>query len=257
MAEINYMGKQIPVNVIRVWCESTDVLKQGYPMCFNDAYVGDGLDEADPGRVLRVVKPTAALNYNFAGWVIDDGNLSAAKARFIDLAVPGGAVVVWTDQNVTKGDYLTARVGEYVMGKAGFRGRGTVRALQTIDRSATPGPVLALADDGIQSGLTQELGLAAAGGAVTGVMTGGVVFQSSAVTLASAATFAVGDGAFVGQRMRIVCDAALTTNDLDVTVTKHSVSSPEHLFFDADGEEELMEWNGLKWIQIATSAATS
>lgn len=245
--------KFAPLKIRKVFFTGATAIVEGQPLCY-DSDKGTAAD-VDNARGYNVEMPSTSNNYAFAG-VAMEAHDANASGQWLTIAEPGSVVLIQTNQNCTiKSTVVTACAGQNYFYKAGYRGRGTALCLQTVNRSSVQGLVLAKLDDGEESGLVQEVAVVA--GAIATVMAGGVTFHSTAAAPASNATYTVADGTFVGQRKRIVCDAAITTGDIDVTITTHVTESPEHLFMDADGEEIILEWNGLTWRDHGSTAATS
>ena len=243
----------LPLNIKRVWAATTSAILEGSAFCYNTDY-GTAAD-AEEKRGLYVEEPSTSNNYAFAG-VAARAYTANGSGQWIDIVEPPSYALVYTNQSCTIGNYITACENEVYFYKPGFQGRGTAQILQTVDRS-TAGLCLVWLMDGPESGLVQEVTVVAAGGAVTGVMAGGVTYHSTAVTLAADATYTVADGTFPGQKKCIICDATMTGNDIDVTVTSHSTSSSEHYFFKANSDSATMSWEDSIWQEISKTVDTS
>ena len=128
----------------KVLYTGTDTLKTGYALCYDRDY-GTAAD-SDVQRALRVEKPaTANLDY-FAGVVgeWDNGKTGPCQITIIQAEGPPGVVVpLWTDQNCT---ILTTKLAvandSYAFTASTGGAKYCARALQTVNRSSTPGLVL-------------------------------------------------------------------------------------------------------------------
>ena len=243
----------LPLRTKRVWAATTSAIGEGYAFCYNtdSGTAGDVVEN----RGLYVETPSTSNNYAFAGVALR-AYVAKTAGQWITIVEPPSYALVYTNQSCTIGKYITACEGQSYFYKPGFQGRGTAEILQTVDRS-TAGLCLVWLMDGPQSGLVQEVTVVAAGGAVTGVMAGGVTYHSTAVTLAADATYTIADGTFPGQKKMIICDATMTTNDIDVTVSNHSTSVPEHYFFRANAKSATMSWEDSIWQEISLTADTA
>lgn len=115
--------------------------------------------------------------------------------------------------------------------------------------------VLAKLADGAESGLQEVVPIV--DNAAFDLMVGGYSFLAAGTLGAGDATETIADGTYNGQKKAIQCLGANGTNDADITISHHSVSSPEHLFFKAAGQVEVMEWYGAIWGQITSNAPTT
>lgn len=250
---VTYDGVSLPQERQWVHFAGSDLLKPGYPLCY-DFSAGTAADvEAD--RLYEVVKPNTADNMRFAG-IVAPGRGDIQGPCDLQIIPPGNPALVWTDLSCTSDTtFLTFAVGAYKMSTFGLPGRGSAVALQTVDRSGTNGLVLAYLQDGPESGGVEE---------VTPVDDAAITFMAGGVTRIQAATLGTGDstvtvadGLFNGMKKGIICTGTVGTNDVDVTVTHHETSDPEHLFFDAANEVAIMEWLNHKWRNLLLTAATA
>jgi hypothetical protein len=121
-----------------IWCyyAGTELLQPGYPLCFDH-------DNATAAKRAYVVEKPSLLNHgHFAGYVEGDGNLQGPC--WLSVIPPAGNApytnaAVWTNQNVTAGDFLEHVPGSWSWGKHTIGDRPIFRATQTVDRSATAG----------------------------------------------------------------------------------------------------------------------
>jgi len=247
----------------RVFFTGTTAVSEGQGFCYDRDYGTAAEDNEYRDKYVEL--PSATNNLWFAG-VAAQAYTANANGQWIVIYEPGSVCHVLTDQSCTVDTtYVTCcarsdtggsgTVGTFF--KGGFHGEGTALALETADGSSTATLCLALLLTGEPSGLVETL-VPVDNAAMTNPMIGGVTFFADATTLGTGdSTATMGDGLYLGQRKAIICDAAITTNDIDVTVTNHETSSPEHLFFDANGEATVMEWCDTIWAQISLTAATS
>lgn len=142
--------------VRRVFYSGTEALKKGYLVCWdrdnNDPYAPTGpgatqfgAAQRNPNRHRVVEKPASGNLHNFAGIVVRD-YAASPSGREIEIFVPVNDQVldVWTSVNCTQS--LTALCVQPNSFTAGPIGTGIViaSAVQTVDRSTTPGPVQAV-----------------------------------------------------------------------------------------------------------------
>jgi len=88
-------------------------------------------------------------------------------------------------------------------------------------------------------------------------MVGGFTYLAPGTLTNGDAIETIDDGTYNGQMKAIQCLGSNSTNDAEVTITHHSTSDPEQLFFKAAGESHLMMWFGAGWHQIANDAPIS
>lgn len=234
-----------------------DELKAGYGLCFDSDY--GTASEVEGERAYRVEQASQDNNLNFAGVVHPSCHGKTGPCEVM-LIVPedGIPLPVWTDQDCTILEtLLTLQVGTYKFVAGGLRGRGTVKALQTVDRSGAgnEGVVLALPDTGMESGLVESI--TPPDDDAFDMMPGGVTRLQAADLGNGDATATVEDGTFPGMRKLIECEGTMDTNDVIVSVSHHETSDPEQLFFDADGEDALLRWAQSEWLTEELSAGTS
>ncbi len=139
----------------RVFFTGTTVLLEGQGVCYERDYAAStpaGRLAADPCgyRAKRVELPNSDNNMAFAG-VATENYPANAKGQWIDIYEPGSTCYVLTSQATTVGaTVLTAKVAGVAgdmsagwFGKAGFPGRGSALALQTLAVSAGYDPDVA------------------------------------------------------------------------------------------------------------------
>jgi len=232
-----------------VWFNASTAISAGYGVCYDRDYgTATAVDQA---RDSYVNLPDNTNNNGFAGvvaesWTAKNDGMGGQMIRIYE---PGSVCLVeCVDSSVTIGDYLTCIAGGANAGKfttkAGFLGRGTARALQTISAA---GPILVELLDGEESGLVEIL--EPADGAFT-AMVGGVTRFYPAKTLSSDMTYTMPDGKVFGQRKAFLCDAAITTKDVIITVNGVQANDSTVLFtaaMDAAGEGIYLTWYGNDW----------
>ena len=226
-------------------------IKAGYPLCYNFDF--GTASAADETRVWYVEKPSTSNNYYFAGVAAE--SKPAGYEGPIKMFLPGSLCLVWTNQSCTLGTtIITAEAGEYRFGQAGFRGQGSARAMQTVNRSGTAGTVLALLDEGEQSGLMEVL---TATNVLMVPMVGGVTHFATTTIETGNATLTLADGTWVGQKKMFILDGTQTTSDIVATVTTEMPVGDTGYTADAavfntytmDAATEYLEatWNGQAW----------
>lgn len=231
---------------------------EGYPICFNSDY-GTAAN-VDYERLYQGEKPSTSNNMFFAGVAAESKPVGTVGTQELSIWLPGSICLVYTNQNCTiNSTIITAEAGQWRFGLAGFRGKGTAVALQTVDRSSTAGTVLAWLDEGEQSGLIEHVDITA-GGAVTCMVGGTTRFAAQTVATANA-TFTLADGTYMGERKAFLCDGTLTTNDFALTVTTHAliaavaVTGYDVVTMDASGEGWGGFWTPGGWFGSGKSAA--
>jgi hypothetical protein len=145
MTDVTYSSE--PLSRKRVYYIGTDVLQEGYCLCYDrDSNTGSSAGGADVARAVEVEKPAGDNLKYFAG-VLADTDAGKTGPCWIDLVEPsatGRLVKVFTDQNCT---ILTTRLalaaGTYAATAAGAATVTIATAMQTINRSAASGTVLA------------------------------------------------------------------------------------------------------------------
>jgi len=132
----------------RVYYEGSDTLLNGYALCYNRDYTGDGATAADWGRATMVEKPSTANLLDFAGLVTGlpaAGKTGPCRVTIVDARVPQVAVgyssLTTNTINVT---VLAVRPAQYTLGGDGS-GLNIGKALQT---TAVAGAVLMALEGG-------------------------------------------------------------------------------------------------------------
>ena len=234
---------------IRVYYTGTETLGEGWTLCY-DADRGT-VTAPDGTRVFMVEKPSLTNMMNVAGWVNEVSNQKTGPC-YITINVPGSACKVLsaipTAINATR---MTACAEQWYMYHAGFVGKGSALALQTVAglTQAVPGLVQAATDYGPQSGGVQSL--VPTTGAVE-IMHNGVTYLET-----SAAGDAIGDmpdGTFPGQ-LKLIQNRGALTNDVHVVYTTYCDADNWVTFNGAAGDANLTIWTGVCWCPLCTEGA--
>lgn len=127
----------------RVWCTSTDALKEGYPVCYNrESTTGNSAGGADMARAWEVQQPaTANLNY-FAGFVAMNykANANGQMIEIIEPRKAGSIATAYIGISATLGTTeLAIQNAKWTLEAAGTGTYVVATANQTIDRSSTEG----------------------------------------------------------------------------------------------------------------------
>lgn len=260
-----------------VFLDSASAVKEGEGLCYKRGFTstedGEASDDPYEGRDNIVERPSADNADQFAGVASQDYSATSG-GQWITIYEPGSICNVRAHVDGSSGlntlrmtcvaradDAANANNGEFY--KPGFPGRGSALCLQEVDRSSTPGLMLAKLEGGpnelgVESGLVEELGTVD-NGAMTDPMLTGVtyIFKDKALDGGNS-TCTLGDAVLHTRRKDIYVSENPGTNDIDLTVTNHETSSPEHLFLN-DGEYAQLEWNELvgNWRELAKTADTS
>ncbi len=128
---------------------STDVLKAGYVVCYNNDITtdlnGDTVAEGlqNPARFLVVEKPKTA-NLKFVAGIVAPSGEGAVSGDYVDIYELNGAdIAVWTDQSCTNGTTdLAVSNGSYIMTATGASNITLGSCKETIARNVTNGLVL-------------------------------------------------------------------------------------------------------------------
>jgi len=235
-----------------VWFEGSTALLEGQGVCYNWDY-GTAAN-AVGARGNRVELPSITNAQHFAG-VAARNYAAKTGGQFIEINVPGSVCNILAKASATIGvGRLTCEAGGDYAGYfrySGFSGQGSAVPLQTCDRSTTAGTVLARLEVGEQSGLVEVPTLDADGGAHT-FMVGGMTVFDEATTLAADVTFTLADSTVDGLRKGFKCMAAMTGNDIVITVTSgiqgiynaDPTTALATITLDADDEECFLYWGG-------------
>lgn len=263
---LNAPIEKAPAISLWVWFTGSTALLEGQGLCYD--YDSGTASSFDAKRVNRVELPSQTNNRWFAG-VSSRAYGASSGGQFIEIYAPGSTCNILSKVSNTLGTGRTTCIagGTYAgyFERAGFEGRGSAVALQTVDRSSTAGKCMARLEDGFESGLVEVV--TAEAGANT-FMVGGVTYIVGA-DIASDATFTLADGTLPGQKKAFcVVDTAVTTSDVVVTVTSGvqgstidlSSTALASLTLNADNEVAVLQWdciltNGL-WRLVHIVGAT-
>lgn len=243
-----------------VWFTGATALSEGQGLCYDTDY--GTATAADGRRVSRVELPSSDNNMHFAGVAARDYS-AKDNGQFIEIYRPGSVCNILVGASVTLDTgIITCQAGGDAAGQftqVGFLGEGSAVPLQTVDGSSTATTCLAELLCGQPSGLVEVLEMAPAGGAIT-CMVGGKTFFDNAVTLAADATYTLADATVPGLRKGFECLAAMTTNDIVVTVTngeqRDGATALATASFDAADEKILLEWADGAWVEVYSTGAT-
>lgn len=167
----------------KVYYTGTDVLHQGYALCY-DADRGTAT-AVDDERAYMVEQPATANFQNFAGLVTErcDGVRGPATVEIYVPTARGQKVIGWSGANNTiDSTELRLKNGSYEVDTDGT-GPIVARAMQTVNRSTTSGPVQVLLL-GANGGEMQSAvaALTNDGAATLGAANGAFEDQNNAVT---------------------------------------------------------------------------
>ena len=236
----------------RVYYEGADALNAGYPLCYNQDY--GTITDPDEHRRFCVEKPSTTNAMYFAGVVAPNSGGKTGPC-WIDICLPGSVCLVYSDQNVTAGDRLTAQAGAYNFYTQGFAGKGSAIAMETENLSAVAGLVQAYLEEGPQSGLVEVI---TPTNVLMTPMLNGVTYFTACDIAVGNATATVADGTKLGQKKAFFCEGAMTTSDIVITVTTEMpvgewpFTAPAFAFntwtMDAAAEYLTCEWTGKSWL---------
>jgi hypothetical protein len=187
MSQVTYQSEKIATK--RVYYTGGDALQEGALLCYDrdSTSTGGSAGAADPARAYEVEKPAEGNLKYFAGVVglEDAGKTGPCWVSVIEPQPnPGRLVMMLTDQNCTLGaTRLAAAAGSYAAGAAGPSSVAVATAMQTADRSGTPGTVLAQLEGA--SSIETDVAAAVAAGQLSlvkpaGSTTGGTAQLASA-----------------------------------------------------------------------------
>jgi len=278
----------------RVYYIGTDTLKEGYPLCYNfDATTVDYRNKADStisvgtyaaARRLCVEKPAEGNKLHFAGVVAAESD--AKSTGWITLWLPGSVCNVYAYANcdhgatgltTNTGQTLNFCPGKYYFMDGGFQGEGAATILQDIDRSTTPGLVMAELQTGKPTGgyqVVHLLSTATAGAisvslstpcayvgvyAFTGDSVDFVYPGETATTLAATMSILVNvaDAHFIGQRVKFISEDALSGGVICCiisTAAKQAICVGGTLqcsgYVDLSAANNYIDltWNGHSWV---------
>lgn len=260
MGSVNVLGvdnKASSERRISVFFTGSTALNQGVGLCFdNDRGTAANIDET---RALYVEVPSTSNSTAFAG-VTCQAYDAVTGGQFIEIFLPGSICQVRGTESHTIGSFYTCLVGDGAFGTVGFGGRGTFRALQTVDRSTTEGLVFGELLDGEESGLTQVVSAAVmtAGGAVAMTPTGYTEFAGGQ-TAASNITATLADGPYNGAKKAYFLPTAMTANDVVITVTNgiqaDEATALATLTIDGTGDTSVLEFQGGNWYAILNTGS--
>lgn len=248
---------------VKFFFTGSTALTKGMGLCYDRVYyssaTGEAVTNSFADRCKKVALPSQSNNLSFAG-VVSKDYAAVTGGQYVEIYVPGSVCdVLSVDSATTIGhnNFLWCIAGGTNAGKwtavtPGFSGKGQAKVMQTT--SATGTVLVELIDGDQESGLVEIIPTATltAGGAIT-CMVGGTTYFDGPATPASDCTFTLANGTFIGQQKAFDLDGALTTNDVQITVTTGYYTSGvtntgfTGLEFDADNDFSLLRWSGAAW----------
>lgn len=258
-------GKRI---LARVWFSGTTALKEGQGLCYNWDYYpsGGAVTNSNPDRYNRVELPATANALHFAG-VAAHAYAASSTGQMIEICLPGSVCNIYCNADVVIGTgIITCEAGNALgatsagyFTKAGFYGAGSAVPLQTVTGSSTAALCLAYLIPGDPSGLIEVVTPPSTGAAMT-LLPFGITFFQAATIGTQDATATLANGTIMGQKKAYQCEGAMTSNQVDVTVTtglqEDYSTTLAGMVFDADAEDTYLEWTGLQWIERASAGTT-
>lgn len=254
---LNGPRAQFPTYLRAVWFTGSTALKEGQGVCYNyDSTTGAAATLADGNRGNEVELPSQTNARWFAGVAARDYSANSG-GQMVEIYEPGSFCNVYSNASCSIGvGRITCEVGTAGSGQGyftykGFEGAGSAIPLQTKDRSGTAGKVFAYLEQGSPSGLV-EVVLPVDDTAIT-CMVGGVTYFATAVNLSTGdSTFTLADGVLPEQKKAFVCQAAMTGNQVVVTVTSgvqgianaDGTTALATVSLNADLEEVTLQWDG-------------
>lgn len=251
-----------------VWFSGTTALLEGQGLCYNFDYFasGNAVTTREPSRYNRVELPSTSNSLHFAG-VSAAAYSASPTGRMIEIYLPGSVCNILCYADVVIGvGVITCEAGNALgttyagyFSRAGFEGEGSAVPLQTVSASSTPALCLAKLQEGKPSGLV-EVVIPPSTGALMTLLPFGITFFQTATIADQDATAILANGTILGQRKAYQCEGAMTTNQIDVTITAgieedHSTTLAG-IVFDADGEDVYLYWHGAAWKTEYTIGAT-
>lgn len=283
--------------LMRVFYRGTDTMREGYHLCWNfDALDVDAENQAftavdvgeenwNDARRLMVEKSQEGNKIHFAG-VVSAKSDGVTGPGWIEIHRPGSICNVYTYDNVDHGESgittgsgqnVTFVPGTYYFMRGGFFGCGTATVLQDVDRSSTPGLVMAELQVGEQScgfsvinllstattcAITASLSTPFAHCGVYAISYDSVDYfypEQTGNATAAACSVVLGasknPGQWIGQRCKIMSLDAYTTAGLSVALSAVVRSGSSLMRAVQSGNVELLAanefvdctWTGVKW----------
>jgi len=242
---VNYLAGQAPSIIKGVFFEGSTALRRGQGVCYNSDY-GTAAD-SDQGRWSRVELPNRGNNRAFAGVTVKAYN-AVTGGQYIDIYLPGSVCMIAAGIDTTvNATYLTCSAGladAGVFTTAGFMGRGTALALETI----TDGVIFdgrdgtgSIAADGVT--LTDTgVGTASTAGDTVYVLGGGTTASGAVVITRTATTVA----SVTSANVVVLTDEIGSAASIICYYTQSASAPPVVLARLCDGDESgLTEWISL------------
>jgi hypothetical protein len=243
----------------QVWLDSDSALKKGAGVCYERDYVSTAVASRTAtdgwgGRGNIVEPPNADNNRDFAG-VADADYPAVTGGQFIIINKPGSVCeisnLLATTINSTKLTCLASTGGNGLFHTAGFGGRGTAKALQTMaaitDATGIVDGVISSSLDGTATLSTDGLTLTSTGGQFTYAKAGDKVHILAGTTTA-ASLYVVTPGEYTIESVTsiniVVLTSAVHASSLACVCSFVLVrGNPTVLAYLEDGKESgLAEW---------------
>lgn len=259
---LNTPDKSVHQIVKRVFFTGTVAIYEGQGVCYDDDRGTAASVNHERGD--RVELPTVASHDAFAGVVSKDYPANA-DGQWIEIFEPGSYCKVRVNVSATIGGFYTCSLSDVTadngdFGAAGFLGRGTVKALQTVDGSSTDALCEAVLLTGDESGLNQVITLVeSTSTGAQSVTPFGQTTMTGGVTPAADVTYTLADAAFQGAQKRFLLNGTIGTHDFVVTVTNgeqlDGATDLATLELDGDGDDSVLIFYGSAW-QLVGNAGT-
>jgi hypothetical protein len=250
--QVNYLPGQASSRIKGAWFEGSTALRAGQGLCYNSNY--GTATAVEGGRWNRVEVPSSSNNRAFAGVTVKAYN-AVTGGQYVDIYLPGSVCPIAAGIDTTvNATYLTcsaASADAGVFTTAGFMGRGTALALQTI----TGGVIFdgrdgtgSVAVDGIT--LTDTgVGTASTAGDRVYVLAGSVTATGATAVTAMATTVA----SVTSANVVVLSDAVCSAVSVISYYTQSADAPPTVLAYLFDGEE-----SGLtEWIPLIVTTSTA
>ncbi len=232
-----------------VWFSGTTALAEGQGVCYDWDY---GTPTAKDGRRFNRVEVPAILNARYFAGVAARAYSAKSGGQLIEINVPGSVCnILLAKTSVIGAGVVTCEAGGTYAGYfrlSGFEGEGSAVPLQTVvGTTGSPLVCLAKLQEGIPSGLVENVVIATTAGAIT-CMVGGVTYFPANVLTDGDATFTVANGTICGQRKGFVTYGEQTTNNVVLTITSGMQNDANAALnswtTDTDLEECYLTWQG-------------
>jgi hypothetical protein len=249
---LNAHIEKAPASPLWVWFTGATALLEGQGVCYD--FDSGTATAYDGKRINRVELPSQTNNRWFAG-VAARPYAASAGGQLIEIYGPGSTCNILSRVSNTLGVGRTTCIagGTYAgyFDVAGFEGKGSAVALQTVNRSVTAGKCMARLEEGPESGLIEYVDVVDNDAVVC--MVGGVTVVVGAAIGTGDCTFVLADGALPGQKKAFLVGTAVTSNDFVITVTSGIMGNANAdpsgalstITMNAANEEVTLVWGGI------------